>query len=618
VGEKMGEMDKKDDNISEVDDVFGTLNIIRIVSNVEKFKDWLRKEHEIENFEDIFDGYKFFLESAVRTFLHTIIYNYTLNIEEDFVFYRARFVGIHLSKIPNTCEKTILIKNINDHLKLIKKSKNFEELKSAIINFESILNVFWKIYNENVAVNQKINIDKGIALKYLTMFYTYIFLNDTSRFIPHGYWISLLDNKINPEQHKKNLNGYKYALQFTWSVLLDKKYYSTSIVNLHKVNDWNVEDDFIFDLQNHKKEKTTKREDLDSYFGKIQREVIEPIEKELKINFGFTKILYLKKKISKEIFKDLLKAPKEPQLNEKEKLDFNLLWYQIEFLDSSKSHIFNGVPAFISLLVGAAELKNRFSEKEKAYICKFIHPNKSVNGNDFSYGVLIEAFGSFGISDYSGFAGSEHAMAEMFINEYKKRRMIEVREMTIDKNKLKEYIADKITSSKKEEILKILEEESKLRQERNIVSEAKGLALELITYYTLSKKKIYDLVDWNIKINKDQLDVILETKDDFILIECKVNPNNVDINKEINNLKTKLNNYNTNKNKKCEFWLWHRPSPETINKLKKEKIDFTVVSELIKEDPLWKSKKTDKLNTIFGIYNKKFRCLKCKPNSKIN
>jgi len=591
-------MGENDNSIWGVDDVFGTLDIIRIVSDVEKFKDWLRKEHKIENFEVVFDGYKFFLESAVRSFLHVIIYNYTLDIEEDPVFRRARFVGIHLSKIPNTCEKTMLIKNINHHLKLIKRSKNFEELKSVIINFKSSLDVFWKIYNENVAVNKKISIDKGTALKYLTMFYTHIFLGDTSRSIPHGYWVSMLYNNINPEQHKKNLNGYKYALQFTWSILLEEKYYSTSIVNLHKAKDWSGKYDSLY-----------------SYCWKIYKEAIEPIEKELKIGLGLTKILYLEKKISKEIFKDLLRAPKEPQLNEKEKLDCALLWYDIEFLDSSKSHIFNGVPAFISLLVGTAELKSRFPEKGKAYICKFIHPDKSVNGNDFSYGILMDAFGSTGLSDYSGwilffdccgdysgFAGSEHAMVERFINKYKNNGIIEVIEITINKNKLKEYIADKITTGKRDEIMQILEEESRARKERNIISEARGLVLELVTYYTLSKK-IYDLIDWNIKMNKDQLDVILETKDDFILIECITNPNNEDMNKEINILKTKLNNYNTNKNKKCVFWFWERPHQIVIDNLNSHKIEHKVVSELIKDDPSWKNKKMDKLTSIFGIKN---------------
>jgi hypothetical protein len=603
-----------DDLKLKADDIFGILNCIEIISNIDNFKKWLKKKHKIDNFDNIFEGYKFFLESAIRTFLHTIIYDSSLDIKEDFVFYRARFVGVELSKIPNTCEKTIFIKNINDKLKLIKKAKSYDELKLAINDFKNnVSRIFTRIYDENVTFNSALKCGKEDALRYITMFYTYIFLNDTSRFIPHGYWVCVLDNRIRPEQHKKSFEGYKYSLQYVWSSLIGKKYHSTSIKNLHKAKDWSIKDDLFSDLK-QKPKAIIKRNDLDSYFEKVQREIIEPIEKKLKVSFGFSKILYLKRKISKNKFGNLLNKPKEPQLNEKEKLDYNLLWYQIEFLDSSKSHIFNGVPAFISLLLGTAELKSRFAENEKVYICKFIHPDKSVNGNDFSYGVLIEAFGSIGISDYSGwilffdccgdysgFAGSEHAMAEMFIEEYRKRGMIEIRETTIDKNKLKEYIADKITSDKREEILQILEEETTRRRERNIVSEARGLVLELITYYTLSKK-LYDLVEWNIEINRNQLDVILETKNDFILIECKYDANNTffNINKEIKKLKTKLNNHQTKKNKKCAFWFWFRPHSQIIDKLRKKEIDFEVVSELIENDSIWKNKKKDKLKLILN------------------
>ena len=124
-----------DDFKLKVDDTFGILNCIKIACNINNFKNWLKEEHDVENFQDIFNGYKFFLESAIRTFLHIIIYDSSLGIKEDFVFYRARFVGVELSKIPNTCEKTVLIKNVAEQLKLIKKSKNDKELKSALLHF---------------------------------------------------------------------------------------------------------------------------------------------------------------------------------------------------------------------------------------------------------------------------------------------------------------------------------------------------------------------------------------------------------------------------------------------------------------------------------------------------
>lgn len=602
----------------KVDNIFGVINFIKICSDADKFRNWMISEHGVKNFDDIFDGYKFFIESAIRTFLNTLIYNSSLDIEEDFIFYRARFTGVNISKIPNTCEKTILIKNIHERLRLIKKAKSWKELSEELNRFkEIILDIFEKIFNDHVAVSPNINITKEDALNYVTRFYAYIYLNDTSGFVPHGYWVSILDNELNPDQYKKNFKGYKYSLQFLWSMLLNDKYNTSSIKDLHKSKDWCIEDNFVFIKSNREKSRERYDDVLDSYFGKIKIEIIEPMEKDLGIDISFNKVLYLKNKIPKSLFKNILKSIKDTRLNEKETLDYELLWYPIEFLDSSKSPIFNGIPAFISLLAGTAELKKIYGEGEKAYICKFIHPDKNVNGNDFSYGVLIEAFGSTGLSDYSGwvlffdscgdysgFSGSEHAMAEMFIDEYKKRNLLEVKERIIDKNKFKKYIADKIVSKKKEQILFELSEESRRTLEKNILNTMKGLIIELISYYTLSKKK-YELVDWNLISGQDQLDVVFETTNDFLLVDCKYNSKNMDLDDEIKKLKRKLDSYDTNKNKNCAFWFWDRPSQITISRLTRKGIDFEVISELIDNDPQWKNKEKDKLKFIFNQMERK-------------
>lgn len=614
-------MDKR-----KVDDVLGIFNCIKLSIDADKFRNWLRTEHSVQIFDEFFHGYKFFIESAVRTFLNTIIYNSSLDIEEDFVFYRARFTGVNVTKIPNTCEKTIIIKNILERLRLIKKANSWKELSDALKGFEeNVLNVFERIFNDYVAVSPNVNITKEEALNYVTRFYTYIYLNDISHgtkpliylhlgeapmFVPKGYWVSILDNELTPEQHKKYFEGYKYSLQFLWLMLLNDRY-ASCIKNLHKSKNWHKESNSIYGKPS--REETRERYDiaLDSYFGKIKIEIIEPMEKDLGIDISFDKVLYFKNKIPKSLFNNLLKSKKDTKLNRKETLDYELLWYPIEFLDSSKSPVFNGIPAFISLLIGTAELKKIYSEGEKAYVCKFIHPDKSVNGNDFSYAVLIEVFGNTGLSDYSGwvlffdscgdysgFSGSEHSMAEMFIDKYKKKNLIEVKERTIDKNEFKKYIVDKIESKKKEQILFELDEESRRNLEKNTIATAKGLISELISYYILSRKK-YELVDWNIKSGPEQLDVIFETTNDFILVECKSNSNNIDLDDEIKKIKRKLANYDTNKNKKCAFWFWEYPSDKTIKKLTSKGVDFEVIYELINNDPDWENKEKDKLKLIF-------------------
>lgn len=597
--------------ITKVDDIFGVLNILKISSDVDKFKKWLRKEHQLKECDRIFRGYQFFLESVIRTLLQTLIYDSSLDIKEDFIFHRARFKEVELSKVPNTCEKTVLIRNINERLRAIKRAKNYKEIKEALKNFQDVIEAIDKIFADYVSVSPKLTITKEEALRYATMFYTFVFLNDTSHGYPHGYFVSVLESTVSSQQYEKSFEGYKYALQFVWFLLLGKDYYSTSLKDLHKAKGWRTENRFEKFVENLTKSEAPKdRVDLDSYFSKVKREVIAPIEKKFDLNLGFDKLLNLDKKVPKNIFEKLLTSSKEPELNEQETLDYLLLWYPVEFMDYTKSHIFNGVPAFVNLLTGSTELKRIYAKGEKAYVCKFTHPDITVNGNDYSYGILIEAMGSTGFSDYSGwmlffdccgdysgFAGSSHAIAETFIETYQEQDSIELREMVIDKKAFKEYIADKISAEKRESIIEELDEISKERRKRDIVGEARGLVLELITYYTLSKKQ-YNLVDWNIKINEDQLDIILESDANFILIECKTQPKDLD--DEITKIHQKLENYSTTKRKKCEFWYWHRPPQKVLNRLNEEEIEWEIVSEIVENDPAWRHKKLDKLKNIFN------------------
>ena len=614
----MNNEDKKllEEFTSKVDNIFAILNAIKIISQIQEFNKWFKNTHGKKPTLQIFYGYRFFTETLIRTLFNSIIYSSELPIDEDIVLLRATFVGIELGKLPNTCEKTIFLKNLNNYRRKIKNAANWKELQETMNSFQNdFVSIFEKIFEKNIRVSQKFQIGKQEALKYATMFHIYVYLNDTSRFIPHGYFVSILKNGLKENYRAKNFEGYKYALQFIWYQLLgEKDYNKSSIRNLHRSTDWSKEiyifsdDGEIKDFSelewgtsNENMQTPVERNDLDSYFSKIKDEIITPLEERLEMTFGFSKFFRMEKKISKKTIEKFLKYEKKVHLNEKERLDYQLLWYQIEFLDSSKSHIFNGVPTFIQLLIGTAESKKIFGINEKAYICKFTHPNSSVNGNDFSYGVLIEAFGSAGISDYSGwflfydccgdysgFSGSEHMMAEKIIELYKKKGLIEVREMTIDKQKLKEYIADKIVLDKRKEVLKELDKISKKRFEKNIVNEAKGLVLELLSYYTLANRDSYKNVDWNVKKDGDDLDVTYETEEEFVLVECKTDPNTIN-----------LSEHDISKLKRGEFWFWERPTPNNAKILKSKKIKYVVFSELIDENPIWKDKNKDKIKFIF-------------------
>ena len=107
-------------------------------------------------------------------------------------------------------------------------------------------------------------------------------------------------------------------------------------------------------------------------------------------------------------------------------------------------------------------------------------------------------------------------------------------------------------------------------------------------------------MDWNVKTQGGELDVILETTDEFMFIECKTDPSTSTIREEILKLREKISEYPT-KGKKARaiFWFWHRPSQQVIKILDAENIEYFDFLMITRQDSAWKDKKLDKLKFIF-------------------
>jgi hypothetical protein len=236
----------ENETFGDVSEIFGMWNALKIISNVNKFKNWLISEHNLSDVENTFEGYKFLFECAFNGFFHGLTYDDHLGIEEDFLFHRARFAGVELSKIPNSCEKILLLKHIYKSFKLIKRSKNYKEIKSAIYKFKvEVLDVFEEIFRKYINIDSNLRMPKEELLNHATMFYVYIFLNDLHRGPPNAYYLNIFDRKLMMLEpsiglyilKEKRFYGYKYALQFIWSELLGEKYANSKITRMHEATD---------------------------------------------------------------------------------------------------------------------------------------------------------------------------------------------------------------------------------------------------------------------------------------------------------------------------------------------------------------------------------------------
>jgi hypothetical protein len=669
--------------LTSVDKIFAFINILKIVSKISEFRRWLKKYHKIENDEDIFDGYKFFLITSLKCFINAIVKDETLGLKEDYTFFRANFVGEMLGDIPNTCEKIIFIKNVWTLSRKIRKSRNWKELKDGLKDLKKLFIIFDKFYNNVVSVK---NIDKKESLKIVTELYTCIFLNDAQHGCPHGsLFPSIIELPISEEYLKRSFKGYVYSLQYLWFNLLGaSKFENSCLRNLHKASelyskeaedyidleigipvseeeikkefikekfskDQKLDDDLVEveplskeDLKklNKEKEKLLQIKDwfaLDRFFGEVWDEIIEPIRKKLKVNLGFDPLLTIKK-VNKSFYQDLLSRDniKEPEyLNKKDKesikkqLDYHLLWYKLNVLDTQKLDVFNGVPAFISALIGSVELNKYYNNKEKVLVRIFKHPALSIEKCDYSFAILIQAFGGISdysgwlvffdcATDYSGFGGSLYAMAENFIKQLKENGSIEIKEILVDKSIFKEYLTERSVSSTFDKIifqtplgrfdqLSI----SEIQNRTQIFAEAiKGKFFEYVFYKWIKENKQYDDTRCDFLLDGEQIDCIGEIENRIDVFECKLNLHINEINKTIEQIKRKVKIIK-DKNRESTvipyIVTYCKIPPNRKSKFEKKGINFIDnFEETIKNDRLFNGIRKGILNILNFEFSKIF------------
>lgn len=427
-----------------IGDFLGIIRCLALITDANAFKKWIATYHTIESADPLISGYKLLFETLFRMLISNIEENISLDLSSDEIFNRASFRGISIYRLSNTCEKTIIIKNIAEKAKGIFNSFSWEQLITAMnLFYEQVIAELVKISEISNVNNAFRAPDIHTAIKYCSIFQVYIFLNDTSRGIPHGYTVAMLEDfdgtYLKRRQTVKNIDdnffGYVYGVQYIWSKLLENEFNESIVKNIHFSRDW---------------------DSFDKYFEKIREAIILPIEKSSGVSLAFDNMILLKGN-AKIFFENLLSdITWEEPLGEKETLLQKFLWYPIQLLDGSENE-FSGIPTLIPLLMGNIQLRRRRgTEKSTAKVIRIIHGKESDHRRDYSYAVLVELGGY--ISDASGWmlfydccsdAGSTSGLyrdIEILLDRYRKYGFIEISSVRIEKRKFVFFIKDELTS----------------------------------------------------------------------------------------------------------------------------------------------------------------------------
>lgn len=140
---------------SNNDHIFAFLEILRILSKTENFQEWLSTYHKIDEHQEFLEGYKYILTVSLMYFITQLISHDPFSLKDDEKLVRADFHGITINNIPNSCEKTIVLKNIWKQSKKIRKAKTFEEIKNE--KPSDLLDFYETLREQNLKPNKEIS-----------------------------------------------------------------------------------------------------------------------------------------------------------------------------------------------------------------------------------------------------------------------------------------------------------------------------------------------------------------------------------------------------------------------------------------------------------------------------
>ena len=509
-----------------IQDTFWILPLFNIIRGIEEFTDYVGKE--AANSRSTFRGYRLLVRRLLDSYLDDLQGDSFLGLTEDKKTVRAFFVGLPPDKIPPTSEKANLLKNLRTELQKIATSKDYGMLRT---NLESLDRLFMsplgKIFEINVEVEAKLSsrIEKGMLLDYVGADFLWLHAQDIDRIVPlrssEFEEEELADPRVSSWRKKLDYDfeGYKLGLAFLWQKLLPEK--STEYVpRLRKAKTW---------------------EEL-SEISNGMRDILFEIDKETGQD-SLLAVLFTKKGVpEKTLFTQVIHTAPAPELSLHEKIEETLLWYQFDIIDSARSKIFTGSSTFTSLLRGEVAERRDHDIKDKLEVIRFKHPAAPGDVPTFSYGLLMERFGSISDfsgwllfmevgGDYAGLGGTEYYRTEQYLKVLGK--YVNVTELEISLRDLRTFFLDKIKQKRKDVLDTSMTETEAMRFKlddlNTRMSKALGRLLEFVARSFYEEQGYDDVrirfMDAQILPNKYEIDVlaISKLKREAVVIECSTN-----------------------------------------------------------------------------------------------
>lgn len=609
-----------------VDDIVGSLSILEISLNSEEFREWITEYHKKDEFNEYLGGYKFFILTAAQILFSDIHTDTGLKLQEDTQYNMAHKKGVPIDDILNSCEKARLLKRMWIEVKKINRIAEWDNIDIFSFKFREIISAIRNDILTRISVKNKM--EKLEAIKWISVDKLITFFNDTIRGYPLGALkCDCNDIPLDKIYLDQIFDGYVLTLQFVYYKTLGSDFFNRSILtDLHRpMIRWSSRKDpniipstFIdqsgnivrsglpiqFSNRRFSSKSLNKYISSSGIFGinwsertiSELKDDYQPSDKWIACDEMGRRFLNTLKESDSELKRMLESFPDNIMFDGKleispymagiilpnpsylenrdeqskmKQLDASLLWYDMDVLDTLGFHQFNGALSLISLLKGYSVFRKENGKDDSLYIRIFQHPEGVYD--DYSFGVLMEVYGSNGIGDYSGWMVffdcasnsspkkySNLKLVESCIGEIKSDVPLDLKTIVIEKDLFKKYLIRKSISPVFETII-IQDEVGNTQQinlpelrkmSKDVFENAKGKLFEYAFSIINKKSNPGNKFDIDITINGEQIDAVMYNDNKIYVYECKINIHKdtleetlSSINRKVNALKIEMDGY---------------------------------------------------------------------------
>jgi len=568
-----------------IDEIFASANLLQKILDFNKFHNWLKEHHNLEEFVDIFEGYKILIYSIIMKILDNITNCEFPFLQEDYKFTRIKNYRDHpfypfpepedLMDIPNTCNKIIFLKYQIHFTKEILKAKDYNSFNEKIDEVRDLLKIISNLFKNFTLTNYKAK--KNFLLKLKTcefintnydQMHSLGYPMDFKYYIqPNAFIISKYFELKHLTDYYRGMifKGYLYTLQYCWYCIIGKKLFFTKKVK-------NMTDIIDEKLSRIIRNKNFDNKIIRDYWNKIENEyyvenynqIIRPLYKKIEDYDDYIpsfKIVTNNEKkgykyFSKVLESNIIKDPDYTRKNDDEsiimKLDSDFAWLPIEVNGFSGDASFYGARLFITFLKGfIANIESMMDNEKNINVMIIKHPVKRAFGKSIEYTYSFAFLPSYNRNYYrTGWIlfhrcfdifgdGKKEYIDEFFkeLNLLKENEFIILEEIQIEYNKFMKYISNRCLSfqelrnfedslPRKPIVSALLEEEQKILA---IIKTQQSRIFEDMVRKWLRENQNYQITDTGyfvIKGNKHdyfEIDIIVSLDETNISIfECKL------------------------------------------------------------------------------------------------